>query len=235
METAYTISPLGDSALLVDFGNIIDEAINRKVLQLFQRLKDASPAFTDVIPAYSSVALYYDVLALSTSHQTAFDAAKAIVMPFLQEEKSVSEYSSCHIKIPVCYANNFAPDLEEIAFQKGLSSEQIIQLHTAKSYRVYMIGFLPGFAYMGTVDERLATPRRAQPRKNIPPGSVGIAGKQTGIYPLASPGGWNIIGRTPLKLFDSERENPVLLQPGDEISFYSITEDEFADYQGRHI
>ena len=106
-------------------------------------------------------------------------------------------------------------------------------MHIAKPYRVYMIGFLPGFAYMGSVDSRIATPRKNQPRTAVPAGAVGIAGEQTGIYPSVSPGGWNIIGQTPLKLFDAGRTEPVLLQPGDTVHFYSINEDEFNDYQSR--
>ena len=109
-------------------------------------------------------------------------------------------------------------------------SDEIVRLHTERIYKVYMIGFLPGFAYMGEVDERIAMPRKQQPRTNVEAGSVGIAGIQTGIYPLTSPGGWQIIGKTPMKLFDKEKEDAVLLQPGDEINFYSITENEFANY-----
>jgi inhibitor of KinA len=135
------------------------------------------------------------------------------------------------MKIPVCYAKRFAPDLEELAAGKNLTVANVIHLHTASTYRVYMIGFLPGFPYMGKVDSCIATPRRSSPRTGIPAGSVGIAGQQTGIYPLSSPGGWNIIGRTPLQLFDKNRDHPVLLQPGDNITFYSITEDEFENYQ----
>jgi inhibitor of KinA len=134
------------------------------------------------------------------------------------------------LEIPVCYAKPFAPDLETLALQNQLTTEEVIQLHTAKVYRVYMIGFLPGFAYMGKVDHRIAAPRKSQPRTNIPAGSVGIAGEQTGIYPLVSPGGWNIIGQTPLKLFDAARPDPVLFQPGDRVHFYSISQNEFENY-----
>jgi inhibitor of KinA len=135
----------------------------------------------------------------------------------------------------VCYAERFALDLEELVQQKHLSKQEIIQLHTSITYRVYMIGFLPGFAYMGEVDEKIAMPRRQQPRTAVPEGSVGIAGAQTGIYPFTSPGGWNIIGRTPLKLFDKDKEEPTFFKPGDEVTFYSITEDEFAHYQSRTV
>ena len=117
-----------------------------------------------------------------------------------------------------------------MATQKNIPVEEIIQLHTATIYHVYMIGFLPGFAYMGKVNQKIASPRRSQPRTSVAAGSVGIAGEQTGIYPLTSPGGWNIIGRTPIKIFDAGKEDAALFQPGDEVSFYSITEDEFENY-----
>jgi inhibitor of KinA len=133
------------------------------------------------------------------------------------------------IKVPVCYADKFATDIYYLAKQNDLTVEEIIQLHTSRTYRVYMLGFIPGFAYMGVVDDRLVIKRKPVPR-TVVAGSVGIAGKQTGIYPLESPGGWQIIGRTPVKPFDPDREPPVLFEPGDLIKFYSITEDEFADY-----
>eukprot|EP01136_Pigoraptor_vietnamica_P038048 Opistho-1_new@106825 len=127
------------------------------------------------------------------------------------------------ITIPVCYDLSLAPDLVELATLHQLSVEEVIQLHTAQTYRVYMIGFLPGFAYMGSVDERIRTARKANPRTKVPAGSVGIAGEQTGIYPLDSPGGWQLIGQTPLPLFDATRTDPCLLQPGDEVQFCSIS------------
>jgi inhibitor of KinA len=130
------------------------------------------------------------------------------------------------IKVPVCYAEKFATDIHYLAKQKGLSVEEVIQLHTSRTYRVFMLGFTPGFAYMGVVDDRLAIKRKPVPQPVLA-GSVGIAGVQTGAYSLNSPGGWQIIGRTPFKLFDPKRENPVLFEPGDQVKFYSIAEDEF--------
>lgn len=232
MNMPFAIFPLGDSALIIDFGNRIDDAINTKVLRLFTRLQHRFPFVLDVVPAYSSLTIYYDVCALHTSGKTAFETAKQLIVPLIESNENIPQ-SGRQLRIPVCYAKAFAPDLEEMAVQKNCSAEELIALHTGKAYRVYMIGFLPGFAYMGKVDERLATPRRGQPRTQVPEGSVGIAGEQTGIYPLTSPGGWNIIGRTPVKLFDAKRNEPVFFQPGDEVRFYSITEDEFANYQGR--
>lgn len=230
---AYTIFPLGDAALTIDFGNTIDEAVNAVVLRLFKQLQNLSPHVIDIIPAYGSLTVYYDATTLRSKHQTAFETMKAMLEPLLKGEENSVAVQSRRIPVPVCYEKDFAMDIEELAMQKAISVEEIIRLHTAKTYRVYMIGFLPGFAYMGKVDERIALARKPQPRTKVVAGSVGIAGEQTGIYPLDSPGGWNVIGRTPLKLFDAAKEESVLLRPGDEVQFYSITEDAFNDYQRR--
>jgi inhibitor of KinA len=232
MQQSFTISPLGDSALIIHFGNSIDGAINKKVLQLFHKLKNSNlPVITDIVPAYSSLAIFYDVIALYQKSTSAFANMKILLTPILEAPDPPSFSTIRQVKIPVCYEKKCAPDLEALAFDKNLSQEEVIQLHEGISYRVYMVGFLPGFAYMGKVDGRIVTPRKKAP-VNVAAGSVGIAGEQTGIYPAASPGGWNIIGRTPIRLFDKEKEEPVLLQPGDQIQFYSITEDEFENYQG---
>ena len=234
MSFSCSIFPLGDAALTVDFGNKIDDAVNDYVLQLFQKLQGFSSSITDLVPAYGSLTVYYNVLALRSKERSAFEAMKALIEPLLQESKKDENVARRTLRIPVCYAKEFALDINDLAAQKNMAVEDVIGLHAAKTYRVYMIGFLPGFAYMGKVDERIATPRKPQPRTSVPAGSVGIAGEQTGVYPMASPGGWNIIGRTPLKLFDAKRDEPVLLQPGDDVSFYSITEDEFENYQSRN-
>ena len=148
----------------------------------------------------------------------------------LTEDIEIFSLPSRKIKIPVCFAEKYALDIDHISKEKKLPVSEIIRLHTAKKYRIYMIGFLPGFPYMGEVDGRIAMPRKAQPQTKVEAGSVGIAGMQTGIYPLDSPGGWQIIGKTPLQLFNKEKDDPVLLRPGDEIEFYPITEDEFTNY-----
>jgi inhibitor of KinA len=233
MDQQHEIVSLGDGAILIQFGNRIDDKIHAKVLTLFHQLQQAAPFIKEVVPSYSSLAVYYDIGLLHTPKKTAFAKMKEWLQPFL--EQSESKAIPCRsLKLPVCYSGKFAPDLDELAKQHKLTVEDVVRLHTATTYRVYMIGFLPGFPYMGKVDERIATPRRSSPRTMIPAGSVGIAGEQTGIYPFASPGGWNIIGRTPAQLFNKEGKEPVLLQPGDLVTFYSITEDEFNDYQTRH-
>lgn len=229
----FTIYPLGDGVLTITFGNVMDEDVNKKVLHLFHRLKNSALPLSDVVPAYSSLTVYYDVLSLHSPHKSAFEQVKGLLLPFLGAEEKDQPFSGRSIKIPVCYAVPFAFDLVELAEAKNLSVEDVIHLHTVITYRVYMIGFLPGFPYMGKVDEKIATGRRSSPRTGIPAGSVGIAGEQTGIYSLASPGGWNIIGRTPVPLFNKEAKEPVLLLPGDNVTFFPITENEFENYQSR--
>ena len=234
MTSPFTIFPLGDSALIVEFGNVISEAVNRRVLALYEALQSLSlPYLTDLVPAYSSLAVHYDTVALVQAldeERSAFETVSEMVRELLErKDESREKAESRHFKVPVCYAPRYGTDLEEMARNKGLSIEEIVRLHTAGTYKVYMLGFLPGFAYMGEVDERLAVERRAEPRP-VSAGAVGIAGRQTGIYPLDSPGGWQVIGRTPLKLFHKKSDHPVLLAPGDTITFYSITEDEFAHY-----
>ncbi len=217
--------------LLIDFGNRIDSLLNEEVVRIYRHLKGLTfPFIKDIVPGYSSLAVYYDALLLTVEHGgSPFQTISTIIKKALQKTDAIFSEKR-QLRVPVCYSLAFGPELKIISRQTGLSNDDIIQLHTSGTYRVYMIGFLPGFAYMGEVDERIAMPRLLQPRTSVPEGSVGIAGKQTGIYPLASPGGWNIIGRTPLKLFDKDKEAPTFFNPGDEVTFYSITEDEFAHY-----
>ncbi len=226
----YTIYPLGDNALTIDFGNCIDEAVNRKVTALFAALRqNPLPGLVEAVPAYSSLTIYYDVPALKKTAapgQTAYERARALAADWLRLSITVINKEPRLVRIPVCYEGEFAPDLPALAARNGITAEEAVRLHTAPSYHVYMLGFLPGFAYMGTVDERISTPRRPHPVP-VAAGSVGIAGKQTGIYPLDAPGGWNIIGRTPLKLFDANGGEPGLLQAGDRVAFYSIGRDLF--------
>lgn len=229
-----TISPLGDAAIILNFENKIDKTLNREVLYIFHKLKIlALPFVKDIVPAYSSLVIFYDLLIMKNKNpvnKSSLEIFTEQIKKLMEEDMEISSLRSRKIKIPVCYAEKYALDINEISKEKKLPVDEIIRLHTAKKYRVYMIGFLPGFAYMGEVDEQIAIPRKAQPRTKVEAGSVGIAGMQTGIYPLNSPGGWQIIGKTPVKLFNKEKDDPVLLQPGDEIEFYSITKDEFTNY-----
>lgn len=231
---SYSIFPLGDAALVIDFGNSINEQVNQYVLHLFHTIKKQQPPFIiDLVPAYSSLAIYYDVKAVyrqKEDDKTAFEVMAEWVESFTVSEIASTEDKKRLIRVPVCYHEKFATDILYIARVNKITVEEIIELHTGATYTIFMIGFLPGFAYMGLVDERIAIPRKPQPEP-VHAGAVGIAGRQTGIYPIASPGGWQVVGRTPISLFNINREQPVLFQPGDSIKFYPITEDEFTHYK----
>ncbi len=229
---AYQISPLGDSALLIDFGNKIDEDINKQVIGRARQLKDNLAPVIEVVPAYSSVTVYFDVVKLkkqTPKGKLVYDHLKEAVEQVLLQPLSLEEKQERLIKIPVCYEQEFAPDIHSVGSGNNVSVEDVIALHVSKIYRVYMLGFLPGFSYLGEVDDIIATPRKPAPQP-VAAGSVGIAGKQTGIYPYASPGGWQIIGRTPLTIFDPHGGEPALLRAGDRVQFFSITANEFTDY-----
>lgn len=228
------IYPLADRGLCIDWGNMIDPALNDSVLALHARLWGARlPGVLELVPAYSSLGIIFDAAQLLKIYpgQSPFEMMCKQVEPFLNQPANDTAPAGRSLQIPVCYEPEFAPDLTELAEKNSLSAEELIQFHTAPEYRVYLIGFLPGFPYMGKVDARIATPRREQPRQLVPAGSVGIAGEQTGIYPLDSPGGWNIIGRTPLRLFDAKLADPVLLRPGDRLRFFPVSKKEFQQIQ----
>lgn len=234
--SSYQIFPLGDSAITLDFGNVINEAVNRKVTALFLHLqKKPFDGIIEAIPAYSSLSIYFDVISMKkkVKEKTVYEWMKQELERILKQDIPIVNETTRLVRIPVCYEKELSPDLESLAFAKNLNVEEVIRLHTSRTYLVYMLGFLPGFSYMGEVDERIETPRKLQPVPVVA-GSVGIAGKQTGIYPLESPGGWQIIGRTPMKIFDAGRENAILLGTGDEVQFYSISKDEYENYQSRN-
>ncbi len=232
-SSPYHIYPCGDHALTISFGEKVDIDINEKVIQLFHFLQGAPIAgVLDIIPAYSTITIVYDLIILKKKNP-----ARSVYQSMYAEiKKAVEQITGSYmsqnrlIKIPVCYDLSVAPDLVSLAEQHHLTIDEVIQLHAGKTYRVFMIGFLPGFSYMGTVDEKIATPRKSKPRTLVPAGSVGIAGEQTGIYPFDSPGGWQLIGQTPVAMFSAYRETPCYLQPGDEVQFYPITLSEFENY-----
>lgn len=229
----YEIFSLGDSALTISYGNIIDEAVNKEVLARVEQFKkNPIEGQVEIVPAYCSLTIYYDPILIHKKINpglTVFDWVKKQAEERLDHPVNRKEVTEDLVRIPVCYDEELAMDLKSFCEIKQISVEELIQIHTAINYKVYMMGFLPGFSYMGEVDDRLATPRKSQPGQ-VSAGSVGIAGKQTGIYPLDSPGGWYIIGRTPLKIFDAEREQPSLIKAGDRIEFYPINKDEFTNY-----
>ena len=231
---SYKIFFIGDSVATIDFGNVVDEEINKKVIALFNYLSQHPvQGMIEAIPAYSSVSIYYDLVLLRkkiSSQKKVYEWIGSELQKLMRIEVAGIRSTADPVRIPVCYENEFAIDLQWIAEQKNISAGEVIRLHASKQYRVYMLGFLPGFAYMGEVEEKITVPRKLQPRP-IAAGSVGIAGKQTGIYPLNSPGGWQVIGRTPLKMFDKDKEELCLLKAGDQVEFYSITKYEFENYQ----
>jgi inhibitor of KinA len=233
---SYKIFPLGDSALTIDFGNVIDPLLNENVISLFHFFKDHPlPGMIESVPAYSSLTIYYDLIEVRkkiNGHSTVFTRLKREIDDLLKTELKKAEINERIVPIPVCYDREFAIDIEKIATSGNISVNDVINIHSGENYKVYMLGFLPGFAYMGQVNEKISFERKAQP-ESIKAGSVGIAGRQTGIYPFDSPGGWQIIGRTPLKIFNSQATDPALLQAGDIVQFYSITKDEFKDIKGR--
>jgi inhibitor of KinA len=217
--------------LTISVGDSIDLEVNKKVFQLYhQLLKNRHSSWLDIIPAYTTVSIVFDALAIRQQHPSAFAWTKNQLEKVMLEIPEHEIILSRQVQIPVCYDAEFALDADRIRNEKNVSLEELIALHSSKSYHVFMIGFLPGFAYMGPVDPRIATPRIPTPRTQIVAGSVGIAGEQTGIYPLGSPGGWNIIGRTPLKVFDSNSTQPVLFQSGDQVKFIPITKEEFKSF-----
>ncbi len=226
---AYHIYPLGDSGLTIELGKEINAIINQQVQQLFHQLKqNAIPFVTDIIPAYSSVSLIYNTHSIRKCfpQEQAFDYVKKQLIERLLTLESIQINTSIK-HIPVCYDQSLGPDIISVAAYASITIEELIRLHTATIYTVYMIGFLPGFPYMASVDKKIQMPRKAKPQLIVPAGTVGIAGEQTGIYPLDSPGGWQLIGQTPLLLFDVSKEIPCLLEPGQQVQFYAISLSEF--------
>lgn len=215
------ILPVGDKAIVVEFGDEISVECNNKVLSLYKNItSNKEPYIISSIPTYRSLLIKYDPLEIS--------------YPELIEEinEKLKQQKDLNIKpkvmeIPVKYGGDFGPDIECVAKHNNISIDEVIKLHTKPLYRIYMIGFTMGFAYLGGMSSKIETPRLEKPRTKIPAGSVGIAGKQTGIYPVESPGGWRLIGKTPVKLYDPYREDPILVKPGNYIKFVEISEDDF--------
>jgi len=220
------IHPLGDNCVTVDFGNEISTELNSRAVALAAYFEaNRFPGFIESVPAYSSVSIFYDLLEVRQAHpqfKNAFELVSYLVRGAVTRESNASPSNMHVVEIPVDFSDAAALDMESIIEYGGVTRTETIDLFTSQTYRVFMLGFLPGFAYMGEVDDRIAIPRRDSPRKKVPKGSVGIAGRQTGIYPLESPGGWQIIGRTDLEMFTPGDERPSLLQPGDEVRFVMV-------------
>lgn len=228
--------PLGDKAVVLQFEEEVSEATHAKIQAVAHYLsRHPTPGILEFVPAYTTLTVYYDPWLLSNKGKTdPYDKVVTILQQVLSKAKEQQHSDSRLVEIPVCYGGAFGPDLEEVAKQNNLAPEKVIQLHSTKVYLVHMMGFAPGFPYLGGMDKRIATPRKSVPRAAIPKGSVGIAGGQTGIYPIQTPGGWQLIGRTPLILFDPLREQPSILKAGDRVRFIPITEEEFEKQAHEH-
>jgi inhibitor of KinA len=227
---AVTFYPLGNSALLVKWGNAINREISHRVNALAIAINNHPfVGLVDVVPAYSSLTIIFDTVLVKKENPT-FNSANDYVKHYtgllLPQLTNIKEETLAVIEIPVCYDGRLQNDLREVSNSRQLSIEDIISIHTRYPYYVYMQGFIPGFAYMGELDERLNLPRKLKPY-SVRAGAVGIAGRQTGIYPTNSPGGWHILGYTPLQLFNATKSPPCLLIPGTLVQFKAIDYDEF--------
>ncbi len=226
MTSVARVVPAGESALIVEFEERIDPAVNARAIALAATLEAAAiRGIRDVVPTYRSVAIHFDPL------RTDYDQLVACVQHELSDPSPEPTAVRPVLRIPVCYGGEFGPDLGDVAAFAGVSPDEVVRRHAEPIYRVFMLGFVAGFAYMGVVDPSIAMPRRATPRVRVPLGSVGIAGVQTGVYPAETPGGWQLIGRTPVKPFDPSRAEPFLMRAGDRVQFYSIDAGAFASVQ----
>jgi inhibitor of KinA len=242
--TAVNLVPLGDTGIVIRLGDSINEETHKRVRQMSNYLETFPFAgMVEFVPTFTSVTVYYDPLRVLEAH--AKDAEPEdrrfpyrivcnLLKGIVSRLDDVPVESARIVVIPVCYGGEFGPDLEDVAEHNGLSVEEVIEIHTSADYPVYMLGFAPGFAYLGGMSERIATPRRKTPRLSIPSGTVGIAGQQTGVYPIATPGGWQLIGRTPLPLFLPEQMPPALLRMGDIVRFKAISRSEFEQWEGKN-
>ncbi|MFC3418649.1 5-oxoprolinase subunit PxpB [Salinicoccus hispanicus] len=221
------IRQFAENALTIYLGDEIDEKVNRQLVALRHRIDEMDiQGIGEIVLSYTSLIIYFDIF------KTDVDALKKTVGDIDESALLEAEVSYRVIEIPVCYGGEYGPDIDSFEAD-GLSAEEVIELHANKEYLVYMLGFMPGFPYLGGLDERLHKARLETPRVRIPPGSVGIGGKQTGMYPFESPGGWHLLGRTPVPLFDENREESILYQAGDRIIYRPIDASEFKEIASR--
>lgn len=222
----FTIQPLGDSAVSLQFGTEISPSIHEKIRQYQLCLEQSRiDGILEWVPAYTTLAIFYRPDVIS------YDELKEKLLEIGENTEGMELPPPVVVEIPTLYGGSAGPDLPFVAEYNGLTEEEVVNIHSSSDYLIYMLGFVPGFPYLGGMDKRIAAPRKETPRPNIPAGSVGIAGEQTGIYPLETPGGWQIIGKTPVKLYDPERDTPILLKAGDYLRFAPITEKEYAEIE----
>lgn len=227
---------LGDSALMLTVGERVTESTHRQVQAVWRALSAAPlPGVSEVTPAYTTVTIFYDAWRAVEAGAPENGIVEWLTAQVRQRIKNPPKTGKSAkprvVEVPVCYGGDFGPDLGRVATQSRLFPEEVVKRHTAAKYLVHLIGFAPGFPYLGGLPKELATPRHAKPRMSVPAGSVAIGGEQTGIYPHVTPGGWNLIGRTPLRLFRPEAEPPAWLQAGDEVRFKAISVEEFRRLQ----
>lgn len=223
------LHPMGDRAVIMEFGTKISPSILEKINRVTTFFDDQKPTWLiEYIPAFTTITVLYDAVTL-----TYYEVCQKImgVVSQLTETRTIEQRV---VDIPVCYGGEMGPDLAYVARVNGLTPDEVIQIHSSRYYIVYMIGFAPGFPYIGGMSERIATPRKEIPRLKIPARSVGIAGLQTGIYPISTPGGWQLIGRTPIELFRPCEKNPSLLRAGDKINFIPITLKQYKEWEKTH-
>lgn len=218
----------GDSSLLIEFGNEISPEINRRIAAVVELMREQHiEGVVDVIPAFCSLLVNYD------PRVAGYEKMKKRLESLVRVDIKVGQAKRKIFEIPVLYGGEYGPDLASIAGHAGISEDEVIAIHSSKDYLIYMLGFLPGFCYLGGLDERIHTPRLSNPRLRIRAGSVGIGGSQTGIYPLDSPGGWQLMGMTPVKTYDPEREIPILVEAGNYIRFVPVDEGQYKRIQSQ--
>ena len=218
----------GDSSLLIEFGNEISPEINRRIAAVVELMREQHiEGVVDVIPAFCSLLVNYD------PRVAGYEKMKKRLESLVRVDIKVGQTKRKIFEIPVLYGGEYGPDLASIADHAGISEDEVVLIHSSKDYLIYMLGFLPGFCYLGGLDERIHTPRLSNPRLRIRAGSVGIGGSQTGIYPLDSPGGWQLMGMTPIKTYDPEREIPILVEAGNYIRFVQIDEEQYKRIQAQ--
>ncbi len=225
MGYAPRIETLGDSAVSLEFGDVISPEVNARVMAVYAALEDqraagAMPGVVELVPSFRALAVHYNPLLISRAE------LDVLLTPFLQVSAQETSAGSRWI-LPACYEPDFAPDLSEVADRAKVTPADVVRLHTGTDFTIYILGFVPGFAYMGSVPEELRFPRRSDPRTVVPAGSVAIAGDITAVYPLESPGGWHLIGRCPVPMFDPFASPPTFLSPGDRVRFQAVSADEY--------
>lgn len=227
------IFQISECAVLVEFGKEINKYINGKV-RAFSSYLDGHPfkGMVEYIPAFTSVTIFYDPLKINS--KSPYERVHSMIMEILSNMTSSIEIKEKIVRIPVCYGGKLGPDIEYVAEHNKISVDEVIKIHSSGEYLVYMVGFAPGFPYLGGMSKRISSPRRKSPRTSIPAGTVGIAGMQTGVYPISTPGGWQLIGSTPEKLFRPDDNPPSLLSSGDIVKFYPISFDEYENYKGAY-